>query len=152
MPPETADMDELEDRDRDVLDSLAHGRANPKHLRELTELEKGEMNTVLVRLSRAGYVRQVSRGLYEITPDGLDALNKPYPEEIGYIKDMEIHDVAEDVKTVRFVGNRGVADVDVTDHTMEEFLATAVHVVERIEADKAAVEEIFREAAEGREE
>lgn len=152
MPDEMADMDGLEDRDRDVLDVLAHGRSNPKHIRELTELDKGETNTVLVRLSRAGYVRQVSRGLYAITSDGLDQLGGVYPEDIGFIEDIEIHDAAEDVKTVRFIGGRGIADVDVTDHTMDQFVEAAIEVSERIEADMQAMAELFEQAAERQEE
>lgn len=72
MAVENADMDELDDRDRAVLQVLARGRANPYLIREETELEKGDTNTVLVRLGRAGYVEQVTRGLYEITTKGRD--------------------------------------------------------------------------------
>lgn len=63
-------MDELDDRDRDVLEVLAEGRANPYLIRDKTGLDKGDTNTVLNRLGRAGYVRQVTRGLYEITDRG----------------------------------------------------------------------------------
>ncbi len=63
-------MVELDDRDRSVLSILSEGRANPYLIRERTDLDKGEVNTVLVRLGRAGYVRQVTRGLYEITDAG----------------------------------------------------------------------------------
>ena len=70
MPQYHPDMDELEDRDRVVLEALADGRANPKLIRNETGLDKGDTNTVLVRLSRAGYVEQVTRGLYELTEKG----------------------------------------------------------------------------------
>lgn len=60
----------LDDQDRDVLRVLAGGRANPKLIREETDLDKGDLNTILVRLGRAGLARQVTRGLYEITDDG----------------------------------------------------------------------------------
>lgn len=73
MLPQLADM-ELNDRDRDVLAVLSEGRANPKLVRDETDLDKGDVNTVLVRLGRSGYVRQVTRGLYEITDDGRVAL------------------------------------------------------------------------------
>jgi len=63
-------MVDLDGRDRDVLRTLADGRANPKLIREETELSKGDVNTVLNRLARAGYVEQVTRGLYEITESG----------------------------------------------------------------------------------
>jgi len=68
------DMDDLEERDYDVLEVLAKGRANPKLIRDETNLSKGDANTVLVRLGRAGLVRQVTRGLYEITDDGREEI------------------------------------------------------------------------------
>lgn len=61
---------EIDDRDREVLRSMADGRANPYLIRERTGLSKGDVNTVLNRLARAGLIRQVTRGLYEITDDG----------------------------------------------------------------------------------
>lgn len=56
--------------DREVLALLAEGRANPQLIREETGLEKGKVNTILVRLARQGYIRQVTRGLYELTVAG----------------------------------------------------------------------------------
>lgn len=64
------DMVDLDGRDRNVLRTLADGRANPKLIREETGLSKGDTNTVLNRLGRNGYVEQVTRGLYEITEKG----------------------------------------------------------------------------------
>lgn len=69
MSASTADMD-IEDRDRAVLSVLAEGRANPYLLREETGMDKGDVNTVLNRLGRNGYLTQVTRGLYEITEKG----------------------------------------------------------------------------------
>lgn len=63
-------MVDLDERDRDVLAVLAEGRANPYLIREETGLDKGDTNTVLNRLGRAGLVEQVTRGLYEITEKG----------------------------------------------------------------------------------
>lgn len=63
-------MADLTERDRAVLDVLADGRANPYLIREGTDLDKGEVNTVLVRLARAGFAEQVTRGLYTITDKG----------------------------------------------------------------------------------
>lgn len=60
----------LDDRDLAVLAVLAEGRANPYLIREETGLEKGDVNTVVNRLGRGGYLRQVTRGLYEITEKG----------------------------------------------------------------------------------
>jgi len=70
-----AAMVDLDDRDREVLSVLVEGRANPYHIREQTGLNKGDVNTVLNRLGRAGYLRQVTRGLYEITEDGQNAVD-----------------------------------------------------------------------------
>lgn len=70
MAVNTADDMELDPRDREVLRVLVEGRSNPYHIREQTGLNKGDVNTVLNRLGRAGYLRQVTRGLYEITDDG----------------------------------------------------------------------------------
>jgi DNA-binding IclR family transcriptional regulator len=70
MSYRNAGMVELDDRDDEVLAVLAEGRANPYLIREETGLDKGDTNTVLNRLARAGYVKQVTRGLYEITESG----------------------------------------------------------------------------------
>jgi restriction endonuclease Mrr len=70
MSTAIADMVELDERDEEVLSVLAEGRANPYYIREQTGLGKGDTNTVLNRLARAGHVRQVTRGLYEITENG----------------------------------------------------------------------------------
>lgn len=61
---------QLDDRDRAVLSVLADGRANPYLIREETGLDKGDVNTVLNKLGRHGYLQQVTRGLYEITDSG----------------------------------------------------------------------------------
>ena len=70
MSPIKSNMVNLDDRDREVLEVLYDGRANPYLIREETALDKGDTNTVLNRLARAGYVKQVTRGLYEITESG----------------------------------------------------------------------------------
>jgi len=70
MSATNAGMVDLDDRDSNVLAVLADGRANPYLIREETGLDKGDINTVLNRLARAGYVEQVTRGLYEITASG----------------------------------------------------------------------------------
>lgn len=75
-------MNDLDDRDRDVLNVLVDGRANPKLIRDETGLDKGDVNTVLVRLGRGGLVRQITRGLYEITEEGRNeiGLEDTHPE------------------------------------------------------------------------
>jgi DNA-binding IclR family transcriptional regulator len=74
-------MVDLDDRDREVLSVLVEGRANPYHIREQTGLDKGDTNTVLNRLARAGYVTQVTRGLYEITISGERRINEEVNDE-----------------------------------------------------------------------
>jgi len=70
MAQTLADMVDLDERDYAVLRVMVDGRANPYLIREKTDLDKGDVNTVLVRLGRAGYIQQVTRGLYEITAKG----------------------------------------------------------------------------------
>ncbi|MFP9191262.1 hypothetical protein ACLI4Q_06315 [Natrialbaceae archaeon A-CW1-1] len=74
-------MVELDDRDLAVLAVMVDGRANPYLIREETGLDKGDVNTVLVRLARAGYVEQVTRGLYEITDKGLETVENNNSDE-----------------------------------------------------------------------
>jgi len=64
------DMPDLTPEDKQVLDVMeTEGRANPYLIREQTDLDKGTVNTVLNRLGRRGYIRQVTRGLYEYQGD-----------------------------------------------------------------------------------
>jgi Mn-dependent DtxR family transcriptional regulator len=69
MATQKFDMD-IDKRDREVLEVLADGRANPYLIREETGLSKGDTNTVLNRLGRLGAIEQVTRGLYKLTDDG----------------------------------------------------------------------------------
>lgn len=56
--------------EEDVLDVLREEwRANPYLIREQTEHGKGAINTALTRLTSAGWVRKVTRGLYEFVED-----------------------------------------------------------------------------------
>ena len=75
-------MAELDDRDREVLEVLAEGRVNPLLIREQTELDKGDVNTVLVRLGRSGYIEQITRGLYEITSKGRAEIGEPETNKV----------------------------------------------------------------------
>lgn len=70
MAQTLTDMVDLDERDYAILRVLVDGRANPYLIREQTDLDEGEVNTVLVRLGRAGYIQQVTRGLCEITEKG----------------------------------------------------------------------------------
>jgi len=75
-----ADM-ELKDADREVLHVLAERASNPRHIRDETELPKGDLNTILNRLGRNGYIEQVTRGLYEITPKGREVIGAESPTQ-----------------------------------------------------------------------
>ena len=144
-------MADINDRDRDVLHILARGRANPYLIREETGLDKGDVNTILNRLGRGGYLEQVTRGLYEITPKGRDKLGpeaRLEPYETGFLESTEVLDDAEDVKTVRFEGSRGTADIAVTDESMEMFVETAEEVFKRINVHMGDIRELFDEARE----
>ncbi|MFW5905855.1 MAG: hypothetical protein ACOCUO_03330 [archaeon] len=58
------------DNDEAVLGVLKdEQRANPKLLRERTELRKQRINDALRNLRAAGWVRQITRGLYEFVVD-----------------------------------------------------------------------------------
>lgn len=72
---ERPDMADLNDRDKAVLAVLAEGRANPMFIRDKMDMDKGEVNSVLVKLTRDGLAKRVARGLYEITDDGRNVLN-----------------------------------------------------------------------------
>lgn len=58
------------DSDEAVIDVLAvEGRANPYLIREHTDLDRATVNAALSRLCAAGWVRKVTRGLYEFVED-----------------------------------------------------------------------------------
>lgn len=62
-----------QDRDEDVLTVFKeYGCANPYLIREETDLGKGDVNTSLVRLTSAGWVNKITRGLYEFVDDPRD--------------------------------------------------------------------------------
>jgi len=64
---------EPNDKEEDVLDVLSDEyRANPYLIREQTGLGKGDVNTALTRLTSAGWVRKITRGLYEFVDDPRD--------------------------------------------------------------------------------
>ena len=57
------------ENDEAVLRVLKGGRANPLHIREQSDLAKQRVNDSLERLTSAGWVRKVTRGLYELVDD-----------------------------------------------------------------------------------
>lgn len=61
------------DDDEVLLELLKeHNRATPQSIREDTGLNKSEVDRSLDRLLAAGWVRRVSRGLYELVADPRD--------------------------------------------------------------------------------
>lgn len=71
MPPVMVNPDyEPSEADEAVLRVLKdEGRANPYLIREKTELSRQQINQVLNRLTAAGWVEKVTRGLYEFVED-----------------------------------------------------------------------------------
>lgn len=58
------------DNDDAILSVLVdYGMANPYLLREETGLSKGDVNNSLSRLTAAGWVKKITRGLYEFVED-----------------------------------------------------------------------------------
>jgi predicted transcriptional regulator len=57
------------ENDEKILSVLKQGRANPLHIREECGLHKQRVNDSLRRLRSAGWVRKVTRGLYELVDD-----------------------------------------------------------------------------------
>jgi|APHM01.1.fsa_nt_gi Sugar-specific transcriptional regulator TrmB. len=57
------------DNDEQVLEVLAKGRANPLYIHEQTGLRRQRVNDSLQRLTSAGWVRKLVRGLYELVED-----------------------------------------------------------------------------------
>lgn len=61
------------DKEEEVLRVLSsENRANPYLIRDKTDIGKGDVNTALTRLTSAGWVRKVTRGLYEFVDDPRD--------------------------------------------------------------------------------
>jgi len=58
------------DNEEAVIDVMEEeNKANPLRIREQTGLGKGDINTALTRLTSAGWVRKITRGLYEFVDD-----------------------------------------------------------------------------------
>lgn len=52
-----------------ILEHLSEGRVTPRHLKDVTDLNDQQINYALNQLMAAGWVRKVSRGLYELVED-----------------------------------------------------------------------------------
>jgi len=70
MANENYEPSDVEDA---VIEVLREGRANPLLLRERTGYDKGTLNTALSNLTSAGWIRRVTRGLYEFVEDPRDS-------------------------------------------------------------------------------
>lgn len=69
------------DRDEAVIAVMKReGRANPYLIRQDTDLDKGDVNTSLVRLTKAGWLEQVTHGLYEFVEDPRESEAGPEAE------------------------------------------------------------------------
>ena len=60
------------DNEEYVIDVLKDGRANPKWIKEKTGLNDQQVNYALNQLIAAGWVRKVTKGLYEFVADPRD--------------------------------------------------------------------------------
>ena len=125
---------ELDERDREVLRVLAaERRANPMLIREHTDLSKGDVNTVLNRLSRQSFVRQVTTGLYEVTEEGREAVfddpDHRGGQWLGTLDGIKIRDPPADAEAgnehsvVEFHGTEAMAATAVDDDAFAEKFA-----------------------------
>lgn len=63
--------------------------------------------------------------------------------EIGYLDGIEISHDAESEKVVRLIGDRGTADVTITDASMTEFVEAGEEVFKAIHRDMNEFRETF---------
>ncbi|WP_430503493.1 hypothetical protein [Haloparvum sp. PAK95] len=73
-------------------------------------------------------------------------------ERVHYVRDIEIYDDAEDVKTVRFIGDSKTVDVGITDDTIVEFVEAAEEVFKRIHTHMGDLHDILNDPSEDDEE
>ncbi|SEQ03245.1 hypothetical protein [Natrinema salaciae] len=64
-------------------------------------------------------------------------------ESIPYVREMEVYDVAEDVKTVRFIGDARTVEIGITDDVMVDFAEVAEDVFDRIHGDMAEMNDLL---------
>lgn len=57
------------DNEEDVLGVLKEGRATPKYIKDETGLNSQQIDYALNKLIAAGWVRKVTKGLYELVGD-----------------------------------------------------------------------------------
>ena len=73
QPMPNQDYEPDDDDEEQILQVLKdEGRANPLRIREQTDIRKEYVSRKLDNLVRAGWVRRVTRGLYEFAADPRD--------------------------------------------------------------------------------
>lgn len=122
---------DLSDDTRRVLRVLARGRSNRHHVCQQSGLDDADAERALATLGTAGLVIEVDRELYAITPDGLDALDRDYPAEAGFLQETEVVHDAPTIKTIRMHGDRGHVEVQVD----EESVTTVADALREVLAD-----------------
>lgn len=138
---------ELNDADELIIDHLQAGRNLPQNIANDLGYSRQYIQNRLQMLRAADYVQNIGGGLYELVHDPRSG-DVELPEdlhEIGFVEEFKIFDDAEDVKTVRFIGTRGTADIQITDQTMVEFAAIAKEVFTRIHGDMDLLRELLDE-------
>lgn len=121
----------LDDDTRRVLRVLARGRSNLHHICQQSGLGDAAAERALSTLGRAGLVVEVDRALYALTPDGLDALDRDYPDEAGFLQKTEVIHDAPAIKTIRMRGDRGHVEIQLD----EESVTTVADALREVLAD-----------------
>jgi hypothetical protein len=133
-----------DDAETSILQVLAHGRANTHHIHQQSDLDDEIVLETLAQLCAAGLVTEVDRGLYSITPVGLDRLDHDYPSEAGFAEKTEvIHDTLT-IKTIRLHGDRQIVEAQFDDNSVT-MLADALHEILSDTHAEAEVTESLRE-------
>ena len=147
----TLTPEDLNELDKLILVYLSNERrSSPSLFMRENDIDKSRqwVSSRFVRLSEHGHIRELhNTGVYEFVDDPRSG-DVELPDdfhEIGFVEEFKIFDDAEDVKTVRFVGTRGTADIQITDQTMVEFAAIAKEVFTRIHGDMDLLRELLDE-------
>lgn len=82
-------FDPTEDEEAVLTVLKQENRANPYLIRERTDLGKGDVNTAFTRLTSAGWVRKVTRGLYEMVDDPREEETMTNPDGGASVADAE---------------------------------------------------------------
>ncbi|WP_276997668.1 hypothetical protein [Haloquadratum walsbyi] len=117
-----------DDAKKRILQVLAHGRSNTHHIYQQSNLDDEVVPEVLAQLCASGLVTEVDRGLYSITPAGLDRLDHDYPSEAGFLTTTEVIHDAPTIKTIRLHGDRQIVETQVDDESVT-MLADALYEV-----------------------